>query len=86
MRLRTLIAAALIQRLKHRREWRRAHSLLARVTVDQVTQRAALRGQAPSDAIQTWLIEKCAQDACLPRRPWLLRREELEDSSDSDDW
>ena len=85
MRLRALIVAALIQRLRHRRAWRRRSRELASLTVADVAESARLRGAAPQDGVQEWLIARCVLDASRPRRPELARLpEDAEDGSSSD--
>ena len=81
MRLRLLCAAAFIARLRHRRAWRAAFLRLRRITVQQVVEQAARRGQSSDDAIHDWLVEKAVLLANIPRRPWVLHDEELQSSS-----
>ena len=83
MQLRILVAAALIVRLRHRSAWRRRFLAERRQTVPEVL--AASGGMAAEDALQDWLIRQAVMLANRPRRPRLLREEELDSDSDWDD-
>ena len=84
MRLRAIIVAAFLKRIRHRLSWRRYHRALTSLTVDNVVTAATWRGLSAQDGVQEWLVAKCAHDARRPRRPELLQYGDS--SSDSDDW
>ena len=72
MRLRSLIVAALIKRLWHRRTWRRQQRDLLSLTVTEVLGTATRLGISEEAAVNEWLARACAHDACRPNRPPLL--------------
>ena len=83
MQLRILVAAAFIERLRHRSAWRRRLLAERRRTVSEVL--AASGGVAVAEAVQDWLVRQAVMLANRPRRPRLLREEELDSDSDWDD-
>ena len=85
MQLRLLCAAAFIARLRYREARRLVHRHIQRTTVREVIAYGATRGLAPGVSIQRWLMEKAVLLARIPRRPGILRREELESTSDEEE-
>ena len=79
MRLRTLVAAAFVQRLRHRVAWRRHSGTLAALTVAE-----AVAG----NGVQEWLLAKCVHEARRPRRPELIKLpgDAADSSSDEAGW
>ena len=82
MQLRFLCAAAFVARLRYRRAWRAEFLRRKLITLQQVLR--AGPGEGPSEAIQDWLIDQTVLLANKPRRPELLRQEELEAPSDDE--
>ena len=82
MRLRVLICVAFVVRLWHRASWRRAYLHFQRASIRTLVAAGEDRGVAANEVIQSCLIEKAVHLARIPRRPWLLGREELETGSD----
>ena len=82
MQLRFLCAAALVVRLRFRRAWRAEYLRRKLITVQEVLR--AGPGPGPSEAINEWLLAQAVLLANRPRRPELVRVEELDASSDDE--